>query len=243
MSQRFVQVASAAQGGFSVRSLPAAVQYAGLLQELIVYYPNTAPPLTTAEGVTVSGDGSGNSAYAVVSFSGQNALSQDEPLDEGWILQELPEGSFPGEFTVEFYQKINNAEGDGQSRVYVDFGDDDGGFGVETVFPAYTPEQSGIEIRIFNNDNLDEIFQSASGQYVHCSIQRIGQSQIVFHYGGSSVFSTQDGFTGPMTFLQFGVTPNTTGGLDTALGQIRITAQALYGTGSFTPPSQPFFIP
>jgi hypothetical protein len=51
---RFVAVARGRQGGFSTLGLPAPVQYAGVSTELVIYYPNTPPPLTTVAGITTT---------------------------------------------------------------------------------------------------------------------------------------------------------------------------------------------
>jgi hypothetical protein len=176
-----------------------------------------------------------------------------------------------GDFTIEFYAKIDamvaaadeTRVGGCSARVYYkSFEDRSDGISLaqqrekspsipETYFAAAgdfiegTPEDA---TRLAREYRVDAAGSSVpANQLSHCSLQRINGVLYVHFNGtpGSEVFNVLGSqvinYGQSQMFLELGLS-NANEGLVYA-GQCRITKRALYGTGTYTPPADPFYDP
>lgn len=175
-----------------------------------------------------------------------------------------------GNFTIEFYAKIDAmvaGEGDVFGRhsatIYYKSFDDRSEYvsliqerGIRAPsaeayqaaggdFIEGTPED---EVRLAREYRVDVAGSSVPpSQLSHCSLQRI-DGMLYLHFNGtpgSEVFNVLGSqvinYGQNQMFLELGL-DNANDGLVYA-GQCRITKRALYGTGTYTPPTEPFYEP
>jgi hypothetical protein len=241
---RQIRATQARQGGFSSHVLPGAVPYA-VVTNLIIYYTATEVLSTNPDSVVTPSLFSGSS-YGVTEFQGGNAL---RPTG----------GGYAGGFWTITFGSLNIGTNDFTMEAWGTIGSDDD----DTVdiwiygqFPFF------CHISLFRNrfngaarrkvtaktsssegsNSLTEDSPTSFGS-VHMAIQRIN-GLIYFHVGGSSVPYESIG-TPSLDSLSEGYIEVGVGSspLTANLGQVRLSIGGIYGTGSFTPPTGPFFTP
>jgi hypothetical protein len=240
------------------------------LEELVIWYDEEDAQVFPAGAVTlVKNVATGD--YGTTTHLGQLAFAAQEGDDESsyshdWQI-EIPDETLSGDFTIEFWARaaiISPPLGSvGSSIVQVQ---SDNGFGLNMSHSAQwddyenpgTPEENNqIDFRLIqdtdsgltlNRAGVYESFGSSVQGWKHACFQRIN-GQNVFHYDGDPLVLTQTDGTMPtpgliplnavLSFTAFNAEPFT----NSAIGQIRISNSARYGTGSFTPPTEAFYVP
>jgi hypothetical protein len=238
--------------------------------ELVIWYDEEDAQVFPAGAVTlVKNVATGD--YGTTTHLGQLAFAAQEGEAEAsyshdWQI-EIPDETLSGDFTIEFWARaavVSPPLGSvGSAGVSVQT---DNGFGLSMSHLAQwddyensgTPEENNqIDFRLiqdtnsgstFNRARVYESFGSSVQGWKHACFQRIN-GQNVFHYDGDPLVLTQTDGTMPtpgliplnavLDFVAFNAEPST----NSAIGQIRISNSALYGTGSFTPPTEAFYVP
>jgi hypothetical protein len=106
------------------------------------------------------------------------------------------------------------------------------------------PDQS-IAIRLSNYGDASEIYPSPSGadQFQHVAWQGYEDGRITVHYMGVKIYDeTLENEEASLIDFAFGITKGSFA-IATAIGQIKLSNSALYGTGNFTPPTEAFYVP
>jgi hypothetical protein len=226
------------------------------VNELVIYYPDTAPPLATIEGVTI--EEIANDVWSTFSFQGVNALEipSNSSGNTTWWIIDFASESFNtelGSLTVEFFARIGtNATNDNNNktsgwlaqlrnsneseRVAVI-----GEFDADPFYRILAVNDSevypeGADFYTYQQSVTSE----AAATMKHFSLQLIEGAQIIAHFDGTKVYDSSRTVS-PMRYLFFYIFANEVSG--TAISQIRITKSARYGTGNFTPPSTAFYVP
>jgi hypothetical protein len=238
--------------------------------ELVIWYGEEDAQVFPAGAVTlVKNVATGD--YGTTTHLGQLAFAAQEGEAEAsyshdWQI-EIPDETLSGDFTIEFWARAATVSPPlgsvGSSIVQVQ---SDNGFGLNMSHSAQwdnlenpgTPEENNqIDFRLFQDTNsgltlnragVYESFGSSVQGWKHACFQRIN-GQNVFHYDGDPLVLTQTDGTMPtpglvplnavLSFAAFNAGAST----NSAIGQIRISNSALYGTGNFTPPTEAFYVP
>jgi hypothetical protein len=241
---RQIAISRARQGGFSSHVLSEPVPYA-VVTNLIIYYTATEVLSTNPDSVVTPSLFSGSS-YGVTEFQGGNAL---RPTGGGYAggFWTITFGSLSigtNDFTMEAWGTIGSDS------------DDLVGISIYGQFPFFCRLRltrnrfDGIaERRVVattstsQGDNSTTMDSPIPFGSVHMAIQRIN-GLIYFHVGGSSVpyesigTPSLDSLSEGFMEVEVGSSP-----LTANLGQVRLSIGGIYGTGSFTPPTGPFFTP
>ena len=215
---------------------------------LIIYYPNTAPPLTTISGATVTDLGS-PSAYNTAIFQGVNALVatgtdfagpnyQVTATNEVFRLDSDP-------FTFEFWCRVGTSlPSNGASFVQVSLGNSN--YSEQIGFDLFH-EFNFQKLKLVQDNSVKTDITPDSSSITnlnHVAIQRHSALAYTLHYKGAVVTSwnhNQNFLFASGIRLEFAALSDNVPG--TGMSQIRLTKEALYGTGAFTPPAAPFFTP
>ena len=227
-------------------------------ESLVIWYPDEAPPDATLAAVTFEDDLEAPSEYNLGTLSGENALQPGSASDARWNYT-VPGAAFNLEnpaFTVEFLVKLGSSplpteppeEGGVLSSIQFVLGELDGvpseGASVNLVY-SVDPIELTVSVQDDTEDETTHTLSSTDAtQYNHVAWQRHSANSYTVHYKGQLVISYEttstkdlsDGIDGQLSFT----TENISGA---GLGQVRISDSALYGTGSFTPPSTAFYVP
>jgi hypothetical protein len=235
-------------------------------EELVIWYPDEPPPEVTIEGVTVSELAD---PYETVVFQGVNALQAPyAELLEGpsWRFDNI-NSAFDvasGPFTLEFWWRAGTSLATGGDNfttfVQVDFRNDPEGLApldgfvvqlssryvIENVeFEDGTPK---INLQLASEDESifethEEIISTSDATSLnHVAIQKHSTTSYTLHYKGILLTS----FTAESLLFSnksIGVLLESENVNGAAISQIRLSNSALYGTGSFTPPSTAFYMP
>jgi hypothetical protein len=238
--------------------------------ELVIWYDEEDAQVFPAGAVTlVKNVATGD--YGTTTHLGQLAFAAQEGEAEAsyshdWQF-EIPDETLSGDFTIEFWARaavVSPPLGSvGSSIVQVVC---DNGFGLNMSHSAQwddfenpgTPQENNqIDFRLIQDTNsgltlnragVYESFGSSVQGWKHACFQRIS-GQNVFHYDGDPLVLTQTDGTMPTpgliplnAVLDFTAT-NAEPSTNSAIGQIRISNSARYGTGNFTPPTEAFYVP
>jgi hypothetical protein len=252
------------------RPQPAAVANYARPEGLVIWYDEEDAQVFPAGAVTlVKNVATGD--YGTTTHLGQLAFAAQEGEAEAsyshdWQI-EIPDETLSGDFTIEFWARaaiVSPPLGSvGSSIVQVVC---DNGFGLIMSHSAQwddfenpgTPEENNrIDFTLIQDTGSGltlnraiayESFGSSVQGWKHACFQRIN-GENVFHYDGDPLVLTQTDGTMPtlgliplnarLDFTAFNAEPFT----NSAIGQIRIKNSALYGTGTFTPPTKAFYKP
>jgi hypothetical protein len=242
----------------------------GGLEELVIWYDEEDAQVFPAGAVTLvkntaQGDYETTTHLGELAFAPQEGDAENS-YNHSWQF-EIPDEMVSDNFTIEFWARaaiVSPPLGSvGSSGVLVQ---SDNGFGLNMSHSAQwddfenpgTPEENNqIDFRLiqdtnsgstFNRARVYESFGSSVQGWKHACFQRIN-GQNVFHYDGGPLALIQTDGTMPtpgiiplnavFSFSAFNAEPFT----NSAIGQIRISNSALYGTGTFTPPTEAFYVP
>jgi hypothetical protein len=250
-------------GGFTdvsfLNTLTVDFEPAAEVNELVIYYPDTAPPLATVEGVTFTAFITGSRfAYETTSFQDVNALTvptttAGDPTKGAFYNATLPTDPAyltSDQLTFEFWGRAGTSLPQVSttdaicvagllSADFNSFIDVSIGAGQAAALRVNWGTEGGqAETRTVNLSTADGTSLN------HVSLQRLSSRNYALHYKGQLV----DSFTVPFDASVFAggqvsFVVASSGIPGTALSQIRLTNTALYGTGNFTPPSTAFFTP
>jgi hypothetical protein len=254
---RQIAISRARQGGFSSHVLSEPVPYAVVpsVPSLIIYYTATEVA-TTAESATISYSDRFSGSYGVTEFMGANALS---PSGSGFTggefivnVTDVPIGI--QDFTFEGWTTTGNTDNNNtQAWLYFPNLIDSTIFYaavsllIRDVVDGYRRDVSwrlNDPFFMASNAGLPTFNSSTPIPPTHISVQRI--SGIIYIHFNGEIIAYENG--GPVevdlgsSFSIYGRVDATAG--TASLGQIRMTSGVgIYGTGSFTPPTGPFFTP
>jgi hypothetical protein len=173
-----------------------------------------------------------------------------------------------GDFTIEYFARLGSSVAGGSDNGSCQIAIDLGGIDYDPLLPEPVltlRTQRNLDIRPNPEDSISEYasdlvvtgvgqwqyFSESSlvspSQFFHACAQRIN-GNFYFHFDGQPVPITFD-YGGNPELLNFNFTPTYIGFFieniniftPTVLSQVRISSSALYGTGSFVPPTQPFY--
>jgi hypothetical protein len=253
------------------RPQPAAVaNYAP--DKLVIWYPDEAPPKATIKGVTITDlwpDFAASrpsvyppgfpSSYVVDTFQGVNTLgAPDTDYYQGpyWEFSNLSNaldiGSKP--FTLEFWWRLGTSlpgsDWTKSAFVQLEFESAVGGVFVILRSDGGSPTLSspptigmyagpGSEYAM----NTEDVISSAdASSFNHLAIQRHNATNYTVHYKGAVLQSwTMASFS--YSSVPIIILPTAINVPGTAISQIRLSNSALYGTGTFTPPTKAFYKP
>jgi hypothetical protein len=230
-------------------------------EELVIWYPDEPPPLSTNALVTIVEEDTGGD-YNTIVYEGTNSLqsASNELYDTVFTLSNAELLGDDQSFTVDFFARLGTSlSGDSFRFSYVGFifsTSFDGGvtysaaldvsllFYVGGVIETGGPEQI-LQVYDYNIENPTEAYIELTPTQVttvkHVAIQYIAGSKTVVHYDGVKVFDENvqpDGLYRVYAFIGNNNLPNQ------LLSQIRLTAGARYGDlETISVPSYPFFTP
>jgi hypothetical protein len=259
------------------RPEPAAILEVGGPPELIVYYLNNPPPLSTVRGVEftdlISEFQGVPGPYDITTFQGVNALqapNTNEYLGPYWEL-DISDASFDigsDPFTFEFWWRLGTSlplsdsprsssfvevlygrNNSGPGGIYIILQYEGGSFGFDnTPGVSPPPDFNTPNIKLVASDTSSPLINTTNyissedaTSFNHIAIQRHNATDYTVHYKGQILqsWSMPDfSFTGK----SFEFSPSAINVPGTALGQLRLTKRAHYGTGNFTPPTRPFIL-
>jgi hypothetical protein len=221
--------------------------------EIVIYYPDEPPILSSVEGVLFE-DFSSPGVYSVTPFQGVNALQSlgtdayDGPYwGADFTSEAINLGSGP--CTIEFWWRAGSEptqtpELTEDSFIF---------FNVYSAFEFIltlelaSSDLFGVSTETFriSSDVSTQVSVSPEDAYTfnHVAIQRHSALAYTVHYKGQLLLSwdMDADYSLEGLYLEFYVASINIPG--TSISQIRTTPKAIYGTGSFTPPAGPFFIP
>jgi hypothetical protein len=216
------------------------------VEEVVIWYPDEAPPQTNVESLVVNDLDGSAASYEVASFRGQNALTNTlvQETTTVWQLDLSGSGAdfLTGSFTVEYFQRIEPFA-DGNSIVEVDISVGlDFGLLVQGVSSDGVGEGLGILVVGPDADPREWYGTTDLSNFAHVAIQRISGNRMTVHYKGTKIYDQSVGDAGAkINQLQFLTVNSGTG--QTAISQIRISNSAIYGDGTFSPPTGVFHTP
>jgi hypothetical protein len=261
-------------------------------QEVVIWYPNTAPALgfRTPAAADVPGVFRAESDifnneivtqyYNIENNEGSNVLRFDEGGNISWEFEVPGFRVGAGNFTLEFYSRIEGGPGsdpDGWSGALAVYLLDEGvpSFGFLSPGGTYIglsqgrnlPPESSAE---FYTASVQEVNESneqirgyetnlassavSSDDYSHVSLQRI-DGTLYGHFRGQPMSLTLGNPDSPVAnygtdrlrvfvgFTNSGIAGPGNGDTTIFSGQVRVTNRGRYGTGTYTPPSDPFYDP
>jgi hypothetical protein len=268
---RFVAVARGRQGGFSTLGLPGAVQYAGVSTELVIYYPNTPPPLTTVAGITTTDLFPSYSEfdtryppelrgapgpYDLTTFQGVNALQAPNTNNYygpfwGFDFTDSTFNLGSGPFTLEFWWRLGTSL-PGNNSAKSAFVDVRLSSGLE-IISIIIQSDGGIpldppNIRLIAGDfdsSVDSetiVSNEDATSFNHLAIQRHNATDYTVHYKGQPLKSwSRSDVSFSDAYLE--IAPWALNVPGTSISQIRLSRSARYGTGPFFTPFSPFYAP
>jgi hypothetical protein len=221
---------------------------------LVIWYPNTGAPRVTTRGLSVVGlpgfsDELGEGMfYEVVSFRGQNALTNSGTFfstPPTWELDLSSTGAefLTGAFTVEWFQRVQPFDFYSPIVNMLLSVGSDSTFAVLSDNGSAGADDPPIIVRPTVNDVIvedDWYFSNDVSVFAHVSIQRISGNRVTLHYGGTKIYESSVGSIGDKLNLLAFQTLNSNAG-KTAISQIRVSNSAIYGDGTFSPPTGVFF--
>jgi hypothetical protein len=251
---RKIRATQARQGGFSSHVLPEPVPYSSAYPTIVVYYTAEGVATTAANASVQYFVGRGG-VYGVTNFQGVNAFAPtSHPDPQGEFLVNVPSG-FPigtDDFTFEAWGEVGSLIDNGlQISLYFLNESNSVTFLLSVSLSIGTTFRRFVEwnkyIAPFASGNNQSTFSSSTPiPTTHMAAQRIG-SDIIFHLNGqvvdyNIVAGSASNYDLPESLVISGLVDHQEG--TAFLGQIRLTrGTALYGSGTFTPPSEPFFTP
>jgi hypothetical protein len=241
-------------------------------EELVIWYPDEPPPQATIEGVTITDlwpDYAASSpsvyppgfpsSYVVDTFQGVNTLgAPDTDYYQGpyWEFSNLSNaldiGSEP--FTLEFWWRLGTSlpGSDSTKSAFVQLGFESAVGGVFVILrsdggspPLFMPPNIAVAAGPGSEYvmNTEDVISSAdASSFNHLAIQRHNATNYTVHYKGAVLQSwTMASFS--YSSVPIIITPSAINVPGTAISQIRLSNSALYGTGTFTPPTEAFYDP
>ena len=243
------------------------------VSQLIIWYPSTLPALGRVSPGNASVPGvfqefSFSPGYITEEDNGSNVwVVTPTTTSSRNILHEFTVDNFAvgtGDFTLEFYariQEVDAADGTTFGLVSAFIAPNAEGFNSSDAlslaqqrqvappaaenYQLIAAESSGDSSR----ENLLELPSSevSPDAYFHCSYQRIGGVPHA-HFRGEPVSLTSNDWTaGTVNYgsqqLKIAVALDNGNNGSAFAGQVRLTTRALYGTGTYTPPTEPFYDP
>jgi hypothetical protein len=220
--------------------------------ESVVYYPNTAPPLTTSALAFVEEEFA-SGVYSTTSYEGTNALkiSSNPDYDSYQFYITVSNSEFLGDnqsFTVEFFARLGASLSESSGNASYS------GIQITTQTTSFDAILYYADGGVLVTGGAEQILQVGEGgnevvtltttqatTVTHISVQYIAGSKTVVHYGGSKIYDESVSLDGlDYIILDIG-SLNVS---DPLLSQIRLTAGARYGdSGTISIPSYPFFTP
>jgi hypothetical protein len=234
------------------------------INEIIIWFDDESAQVFPAGAAVITGEITGG--YLTTEHLGQTAYapppgtldaSGPNELGGGWVI-DMPDDLTNGNFTIEGWTRSSTAAppagGRGSTGISLAWDESTSSISMQSnVFrlsAGLTAEhQVGCESRYETNNTqvYEQLFGTSVQGWKHLCYQRVGGEDI-FHYHGVRLTQTDgDGSLPsprPVTsdaYLVIGATNEATSGV--ALGQVRVSTGALYGTGTFTPPSIAFYEP
>lgn len=249
------------------------VPTAASTDSVVVYYGNSPPPLTTLEGVVVTDlaapsphqvvtfqgvnalQNPQNSTYAGPSWEfkspGEVFTTDNEPFTfEYWarLGTSLPPSTYSPYAQAGSYVTADiiayNPVGEVDEKAYsvtttLSYEGDTG------VANPLTIDIGGILGENVADDFADffVISEASAMALTHVAIQRHNATSYTVHRNGVSIAAWTASETVPYDNTKILINMGSINVPGTAVGQARLSRGALYGTGSFTPPTTPFFTP
>ena len=245
------------------RPQPAAVaNYAP--DKLVIWYPDEAPPKATIKGIKLT-----NFGYGIVPFQSVNAFRTSPGGSEFGAYFESSGFSFlpqTGPFTFEFWGSVGDSAGSIidpfdvslVDKSFLESGGEEGdgvGFISRVVIPSFGPVETELKLN-FAFAAYQEGFSTFSvtdqaltpDAFNHIAFQRHNSTDYTLHINGVLIHSihTETELSWPESMVVTGVVRPTGTGVfipENAISQIRLSKSALYGTGTFTPPTKAFYKP
>jgi hypothetical protein len=234
----------------------------GGIEEIIIWFDDESAQVFPPDAAVITGAITGD--YLTTEHLGQTAYapppgtldaSGPNELGGGWVI-DMPDDLTNGNFTIEGWTRSSTAAPPvgGRSTVGIALawnGDTASIIMQSAAFrlseSSTAEHQVGGESRYetSNAQVYEQLFGTSVQGWRHLCYQRVGGEDI-FHYHGVRLVQTDgDGSLPsprPVTsdaYLFVGALNEATSGV--AVGQVRVSTGALYGTGTFTPPSTAFY--